>query len=144
MSEAEVEATKPKRKRKTSNPAGVKEGVEPLLVSVSLGATIPTGNYASLRPEVRIQNIRLDLDIDPQIKTALEAAAKAWVAIDTEIEVQVSDMVASSTGKSDGLREQLDELQQWRKKMVDPSIKNIADKVRELAGRSGEIEKSSS
>ena len=114
MSEAEAEATKPKRKRKTPSSAAAKDGVEPLLVSVSLGATIPTGDYASLRPEVRIQNIRLDQDIDPQIKTALEAAAKAWVAIDTEIE------------------------------MVDPSIRNIAKKVRELAEKPEKTAKPSS
>lgn len=143
MSE-EAEATKPKRKRKTPSPAAATDGVEPLLVSVSLGATIPTGDYASLRPEVRIQNIRLDQDVDTQVKTALEAAAKAWVAIDTEIEVQVSDMVASATGKPEGVREQLDELQQWRKKMVDPSIRNIAEKVRELAGKPEKAVKPSS
>jgi hypothetical protein len=104
---------------------------EPLTISVTLGATIPTGDYGNLKPSVEIRGIRLDQPIEPQLELALAATAKAWLAIDGEIEVKVTEMLSQDAGgqAGDGVRERLKKLEEFKGTAVE-SIKNIAEEVR--------------
>lgn len=109
--------------------------VEPLTVSVSLGATIPVGDGGSgggfqyIRPEVKIHNICVDQPVEPQVKAAIEAARIAWVAIDTEIEVQIIEMVSAASGQPT-LRNTLDGIQDWIDGVAKKSLANIAKEVK--------------
>jgi hypothetical protein len=104
---------------------------EPLMVSVSLGATIPTGDYGNLKPQLEIHNVRLDQPLEPQLEQALAAGRAAWLAIDSEIEVRITEMLSVSAGGQAGVgvRERLAALEAFMS-VVGPSVKNIAEEVR--------------
>ena len=107
------------------------EGAEPLTISVTLGATIPTGEFGNLRPTVEIRNIRLDQPVEPQLKRALDAAGKAWLAIDSEIEHRVMDMLSVDAGSTatPTLRERVAALEGWQT-TVRKNTRTLADEVR--------------
>lgn len=107
------------------------EGVEPLTISVTLGATIPTGDFGNVRPTVEIKNIRLDQPLEPQLEHALAAAGKAWLAIDDEIEHRVMDMLSIDAGSTETptLRDRVARLETWQT-TVRKNTKVIVDEVR--------------
>jgi hypothetical protein len=111
------------------------EGVEPLTISVTLGATLPTGDFGNVRPTVEIKNIRLDQPLEPQLERALDAAGKAWLAIDTEIEHRVMDMLSVDAGSTatPTLRDRVARLEAWQG-TVRKNTKSIVDEVRRHKG----------
>lgn len=105
------------------------DGAEPLTVSVSLGATIPIGDYQNIRPAVEIRNLRLDKPLEEQVKAALEAVRYAWAAVDNELEVQITEMVSGAAGIPT-IRDTLDELRKWVDDVAKPNFRNIATEVK--------------
>lgn len=99
------------------------------MVSVSLGATIPVGEFQNLKPAVEIRNIRVDQEIEPQIQAAIEAAKVAWLAIDQEMEVQIVEMVSVAAGDRT-VRDVLDELRSWVESVAKKNFRNIRDEVK--------------
>ena len=116
-------------KRKVVNPKKTTVRAEPLTVSVSLGATIPVGDFQNIRPAVEIRNIRLDLPIEPQVKNAIEAAKVAWIAIDNEMEIQITEMVAGAVGQPT-IRDTLEGITAWIDGVAKKSFKNISKEVK--------------
>lgn len=105
------------------------EGTEPMMVTVSLGATIPVGEFQYLRPSVEIRNLRVDQPIEPQVEAAIRAARVAWVAIDSEIEIQITEMVSGSAGQAT-MRDTMDGINAWINDVAKKSFTNISKEVR--------------
>lgn len=106
------------------------EGADPPMVTVSLGATIPTGEFGNVRPHIEIRNIRLDQDLQAQLAPALEAAGVIWLAIDGEIEHRVMDMLSITAGDStQTVRERIEKLEAWRGR-VNRALDRVVEEVK--------------
>ncbi len=81
-----------------------------MLVSVELGATLPTGEYANVRPLIRIDNIDPAGDVDRQVAVGLETAARALAEIDGQLDVVISELLSPESGKP-GYRARVDALE---------------------------------
>lgn len=128
---------------KRTNARKTAGGVDPLLVSVSLGATIPVGEFQNIRPSVEIRNIRLDRPVEPQLKLALAAARQAWLAVDSEMEVQITEMVSGVAGQKT-MADTIAELREWVDGVARTSFKNIAAEVKKQKERLDKLEKKES
>lgn len=121
--------------------AKTEEGVDPLTVSVGLGVTIPVGGEGAnqyIKPTVEIRNIRLDQPVTPQVKRALTAAREAWLAIDMEMEVQITEMVSGATDQKT-LHDTLAEVRA-QITVMNKNVKAIVDEVRKHKVVLAEIE----
>lgn len=69
-------------------------------VSVELGVTIPFpgDRFGNVKPSMRIDDIDTDGDVEEQIRLAVAAGEKAWFAIDENIEVNISKLLAPHAG----------------------------------------------
>ena len=65
-------------------------------VSVKIGLTLKLfkgSSYEFIRPEIGIEGIDTDSDVEAQIATAREALNKAWDAVQDEVQVKVVDQM---------------------------------------------------
>lgn len=129
-------------KRRRLNAEKAVDGADPLLVSVSLGVTIPVGQEGAnqyIKPAVEIRNVRVDQPVESQVKRALEAVRVVWLAVDTELEVQITEMVAGAAGQKT-VHDTLAEIQKWIDGVARKNTKTIVAKVKELQERMEALE----
>lgn len=98
-------------------------------VSVELAATLPlpdSGGYGNVKPRISIDEIDPDGDVEAQIALGIEIAQKAFVRIDEQLDVSISEII--STDSKPGYREQVDNLSGEVKKLKDV-VKKMADRL---------------
>ena len=61
-------------------------------VGAKLGGTIPTTQYANIRPDLEITDIDTTQDVDSQLKVAKEVLQKVWATIIDEYNTQVLEV----------------------------------------------------
>lgn len=110
----------------------------PLTVSVSLGATVPAGDYGNVKPNIRIDNIVVGQPIEPQVSAALEAARIAFLEINTELESRLSEILEDAADRQT-LRERIERTVAWITDRGDPSLENIAQEISRLNARVREL-----
>ena len=99
----------------------------PLSVSVHFGAVIPSsdGSFGNLKPDVTIENVRVDGDVDAQIKQAMEVAERVFAAIDDKI-IEFIDSASSATGGGLGISKRLER--------VESTLARATERLKELKG----------
>lgn len=105
-------------------------------VTVELGVTIPfpDSRFGQVSPRMRIEDIDTDGDVEAQIALSVATGEKAWFAIDENLEVNISKLLAPHSGVP-AIPDQLKELQR-EMAGVKENIKRIATK---LGGKVPEI-----
>lgn len=71
-----------------------------LRVSATLGLTIPLpgDRFGNVKPELRIDGIDPEGDVEAQLQLALAAGEKAWIAIDGNMNVVVGQLLSPNAG----------------------------------------------
>ena len=101
----------------------------PLLVSVELGATLPTGDFANIRPLIRIDNIDPSGDVDRQLALGLETAARAIAEIDGQLDVVVSEIISPESGRP-GYRARVDALES-QVQQASVALRKLMERLRD-------------
>ena len=80
-------------------------------VSVELGCTLPfdTTGYGNVKPLITISDIDPEADVEKQIELGIEVAKKAFVRIDEQLDVAISEII--STDGVPGYRQKVDLIQ---------------------------------
>lgn len=79
-----------------------------LNVHVGVVLPIPGLNIGVIKPDIEIQGLDPNGDVEAQVTLALEKAAYAMARMDEQLEVVMTDMLSPETG-SPGYRERLEE-----------------------------------
>src|ERR1035437_1741297 len=106
------------------------EDAKRLTVSVRLGLTIPWSDMGFVKPEISVEGIDPEGDVEAQIEKCLDVASRAFTLIDGRMEVVLSDIVAVDSNQP-GLRERLDKFEKGLE-TAKTNIRTIATKVKEI------------
>lgn len=100
---------------------------KPLTVSVHFGAVIPSadGSFGNLKPDVTIDNVDVNGDIDAQISSAIACAEKVFAAIDDKI-IEFIDEAAKTTGGGLTISKRIDK--------IDEVLSRVTKRLSELKG----------
>ena len=103
-----------------------------LRVSVELGGTFPFPGerFGNVKPNLVIHGIDPEGDVDAQIELALVTGEKGWAAIDEQLVVVISNLIAPHVGQP-GIPAQLKEMQAKLATNTE-NIKRMADHLRTL------------
>lgn len=107
-----------------TQPASPSPIASTLRVSVELGGTFPTGDYGNLKPLIRLDGLDPGGDVAAQIQAGLASAGQIFVAINEELERQLSD--AMTPGSKPGISARIDRLELWSK----DTVLKMADEIR--------------
>lgn len=100
-----------------------------LLVSVTLGVTLPVTEFGNIRPSITIANLDPSADVSEQIKSGIETGVKAMVEIDKNLDVIISQILAPETGKP-GFKDRLADVEQYVA-ITKKNFKNLQVKLKE-------------
>ncbi|KKL15707.1 hypothetical protein LCGC14_2502900 [marine sediment metagenome] len=123
-------AAKDKPKTKAKRADGHTMVVPGRRQTVSLGATIPTRDYANIKVEVTLHEIDIDGDVEAQAREHLEATAKIIRMVDGGLEEIVTAAVLGSDVEA-RVQETLRKLTESQGRMTS-RLEGTITKVREL------------
>ena len=98
-----------------------------LRVNVELGATLPFdagGGFGNVKPVISISGIDPEADVEKQIELGIEVAKKAFVRIDEQLDISVSEIL--STDGVPGYRQKVD--------LIERDVKALRTTMENLLG----------
>lgn len=103
-----------------------------LKVTVELGATLPFGDHGFVKPTIKIDGLNPDsAQLEQDIIDGINTAQHAMVAIDEQLEVTISQLLAPATGQP-GARDRLEKLEKSMSTATE-NIRRIATRLKEVA-----------
>jgi hypothetical protein len=100
-----------------------------LRVTVSLGATMPFGDFGNVRPHIEISGIDPYGDVEQQINDGLATGVRAFARIDEELEVIITQLISPVAGKP-GIRDRVERLENSLN-TVKESNRKIIERLRD-------------
>lgn len=87
-------------------------------VSVELGCTLPfdVKGFGNVKPLITISDIDPEADVDKQIEMGIEVAKKAFVRIDEQLDIVISELIA--TDGAPGYRQKVETIEKDVHKMM--------------------------
>lgn len=98
-------------------------------MKLGLKIPVPGVDYSNVDVEVAINGIDPEGDVDAQITASLETASQAFVRLDENVEVALSEILAPETGVP-GYRERLEGVEQVIGKLTK-RFNKLVPKVRD-------------
>lgn len=95
-------------------------------------------DYASIKPEIDINNIDVNGDVDAQVELALSQAASALLKVNEQMEISVIDMLSERAGITD-YRSRMDAIEKLTSEMraqmnkVIPKLREHQESIATLA-----------
>lgn len=108
-----------------------------LTVSVRLGVTVNMGDLGFLKPEVSINDIDPNEDVDAQIARGMEIAVTGFRVLDAKMEDIIADLI-SVEGSQGGYKERVESLEKYRDASRE-NFKKIVEKIKALEPKSSDV-----
>ncbi len=99
-----------------------------MLVSVTLGYTLPVTDFGNVKPSITISNIDPSQDVPSQVRAGIEVGNQAFLEIDKHLDLVLSQILSPSLGKP-GFKDRLDDLEKYAE-TVKRNFKNLQAKLK--------------